>query len=494
MGAVDKELTEKEERKKQRLEAEQRRRDKAEACNTSASVVLESSSESEDKDIGASDNEFATPPRKKLRQPRATTNIMTPSLSAALDRSKISDRKATFVLAETARSLGHCIDDLNINHSSIKRHREKCRAQCAAALKSDFSGDTPLVVRWDGKLMADLSGKEHIDRLPIIVSGRGVPQLLKVSKVSGGSGENQSSAVVQCLEEWNLQSRVVGMCFDTTSSNTGVHNGACILIEQKLEKELLHLACRHHIMELLAGAAFAVSMSPSSDPEVMLFKRFQQQWLFIDQGNFSTSADVSELADILDPVKVQIINFADRQLAASEKLVRDDYREFPELSIIFLGGSPQRGIHFMAPGPMHHARWMSKVIYSLKVWMFRSQFRLTAFEEKGLLQMCLFAVILYLKAWFMAPLAASAPLQDLSLLQDLYEYRQHNEAISNAACKKMEHHLWYLSDELVGLAFFDSEVPVTVKRKMVQALRSSDTNGQCAGPKRITLTATGPLC
>jgi len=78
---------------------------------------------------------------------------------------------------------------------------------------------------------------------------------------------------------------------------------------------------------------------------------------------------------------------------------------------------------------MHHDRWMSKVIYSLKVWMFRSQFRLTAFEEKGLLQMCLFAVILYLKAWFMAPLAARAPRHDLSLLQDLYEYQQHNEAI-----------------------------------------------------------------
>jgi len=74
-------------------------------------------------------------------------------------------------------------------------------------------------------------------------------------------------------------------------------------------------------MKLLAGAAFAVRMSPSSAPEVMHFKRFQQQWLFIDQGNFSTSADASELADILDPVKVQIINFADRQLAASEKLV-----------------------------------------------------------------------------------------------------------------------------------------------------------------------------
>jgi len=98
--------------------------------------------------------------------------------------------------------------------------------------------------------------------------------------------------------------------------------------------------------------------------------------------------------------------------------------------LFFLGGSPQRGIHFAAPGPMLHASWMSKVIYSLKVWMFGSQFRLATLEEKGLLQMCLLAVILYLKAWFMAPLAVSAPRHDLSLLQDLYKYRQHNEAIS----------------------------------------------------------------
>jgi len=50
MGPVDTELAEKEERKTQRLESDQRRRDKAEACSTSASVILESSSEGEDKE------------------------------------------------------------------------------------------------------------------------------------------------------------------------------------------------------------------------------------------------------------------------------------------------------------------------------------------------------------------------------------------------------------------------------------------------------------
>ena len=100
----------------------------------------------------------------------------------------------------------------------------------------------------------------------------------------------------------------------------------------------------------------------------------------------------------------------------------------------------------MAPGAMHQARWMAKVIYSLKIWMFRSQFKLTKKEEKGLREVCLFSVVLYLKAWFSAPLAVSAPRNDLQLLQDLYNYRQHNDKISKSTCKKLEKHLWYLSE------------------------------------------------
>ena len=63
---------------------------------------------------------------------------------------------------------------------------------------------------------------------------------------------------------------MAGMCFDTTSSN----NGACVEIERVLGKDLLHLACHHHIMELLARAAFLASLSPSSAPEVLLLKDF----------------------------------------------------------------------------------------------------------------------------------------------------------------------------------------------------------------------------
>lgn len=33
-------------------------------------------------------------------------------------------------------------------------------------------------------------------------------------------------------------------------------------------------------------------------------------------------------------------------------------------------------------------RWMAKVIYALKPWMFRGQFKLTAREERGLSSLC----------------------------------------------------------------------------------------------------------
>ena len=153
---------------------------------------------------------------------RGTENITTASLTAAMHCSKLSDRKVTFVPVKTVHSLGHSISNLNIIRSSMKRHREKCRVQHAAAfffflesaiaavarcqaivsdeassaaLKSDFAGDVLLLLHWDGKLMAGLSGKDRVDHLPIITSERGVSQLLKVSKLSGATGENQSSVV-----------------------------------------------------------------------------------------------------------------------------------------------------------------------------------------------------------------------------------------------------------------------------------------------------------
>ena len=322
-----------------------------------------------------------------------------------------------------------------------------------------------------------------MDRLPVLVSGKQVSQLLTVAKLPSGTGQAQASAVVEALKDWDVGARVNAMCFDTTSSNTGRSMGACVLLEQMLGKELLYLACRHHVLELVVGAVFQVCMGSTSGPEVPLFKRFQTRWVFIDQERYDTSMSDDAIAGLLCDVKADIIKFANEQL--EEQLPRDDYREFVELVLIFLGEIPRRGVRFMTPGPMHHARWMSKVIYSLKVWIFRSQFVLTPREEKGLHEVCVFAVRLYLKAWMTAPCASNAPYSDIQLLQSLINYSSIHPVIAKVASEKLSNHLWYLSEDLIGLALFDSRVSVSTKRQMVKAMQEAE--GVEEPPKRVVI-------
>ena len=97
-----------------------------------------------------------------------------------------------------------------------------------------------------------------------MVSGKGVSQLLTVAKLPSGTGEAQAAAVFGAIEDWGIAGSIRAMCFDTTSLNTGRVAGACVLLEQKLEKKLLSLACRHHIMKLIIGAVFKVCMGATS--------------------------------------------------------------------------------------------------------------------------------------------------------------------------------------------------------------------------------------
>ena len=59
----------------------------------------------------------------------------------------------------------------------------KHRAQIVNKLRDEFKTNVPLIVHWNEKLMQDLTNKQHVDRLPIIVSGLGANQLLKIAQI-----------------------------------------------------------------------------------------------------------------------------------------------------------------------------------------------------------------------------------------------------------------------------------------------------------------------
>ena len=355
----------------------------------------------------------------------------------------------------------------------------------AEEMKEKFSADVPLVVHWDGKLLKDITGNDHVDRLPVIVTGEGISKLLNVAKLSSGTGEAQAKAVCDSLREWDLEHKVIGMSFDTTSSNTGWISGACIRIQQSLGRNLLFLACRHHVFKLVIGAVFHKCLGPSDGPDVRIFKRFKEQWPFIDQHQYQdvTSNDqaASQVADIQD----SIIQFVANMLSQSQP--RDDYREMLELVHIYLGGTPKNEVRFMAPGAIHQARWMAKVLYTMKIWLFRSQFKLTAKEESGLSDICIFVVRLYVKAWFTASNAAAAPANDLQFLKDLVAYEAVNPKIGKVSADKFGSHLWYLSEELVGLSLFDDHISHQEKSAIIKAIQDNTANDDEDPPKKAVV-------
>jgi len=52
---------------------------------------------------------------------------------------------------------------------------------------------------------------------------------------------------------------------------------------------------------------------------------------------------------------------------------RNDYKELLELSILFIiGMSDKRILSIKAPGGLHQARWMGRVIYAIKILMFKA--------------------------------------------------------------------------------------------------------------------------
>ncbi|KAG0700640.1 hypothetical protein GWK47_025517 [Chionoecetes opilio] len=386
---------------------------------------------------------------------RRRTPIMTPPVAAALDRTRISDRTAVHLFTAVHGA------DATPARSTVRRHRRSAREKMAKEIKAEMTVNVPavpLIIHWDGKLVEGMAGEGIAERLPILVSGDGIQKLLMVPKLAAGTGVLTGQAVYDAAKEWDLVDNIIGMCFDTTVSNTGLKEGACVHIMKHVKRNLLHFACRHHVLELVVGAAFTVCFGPSSGPEIQLFKRFVKWWPLANQASSKPLDDPVDGADKI---------IATCHALLKEKQPRDDYREMVQLTIIVLGGEVEANIR--KPGAYHRARWMAKVIYTLKITLFREEFALTKHEKRELIRFTTFIVTTYVEPWMSAHCSTSAPATDLALLKALAAYR--DKEIGRASGKVMARHMWYVSEELVGLSLFDEATVVEEKRAIVSAMQ-----------------------
>ena len=214
--------------------------------------------------------------------------IENPLFIASLDRTGTTPRQAMHIVAPALKAVGVNVDDLTLCTTSIYQARKKIRCSIGEEVREKFRPETPLVAHFDGKLLPDQDGVNS-DRMPVVVSGINIEKLLAIPKLPGsGTGVLMGNTTVELLRQWEgVPNWLAGLCFDTTSANTGVHNGAITIIQEAFDKRLLFLACRHHIHEIIASAIFDVFFV-SSGPRISIFGRFKDQWPYIDQDNYAS--------------------------------------------------------------------------------------------------------------------------------------------------------------------------------------------------------------
>lgn len=204
----------------------------------------------------------------------------------------------------------------------------------------------------------------------------------------------------------------------------------------------------------------------TSSPDDTLFKSFRDKWEYLDQNSYHHLPE----SDIRANERHCLIEKFEKLL--EKPYHREDYAEFLQLGLMCL--TPAKTFKLRPPGAMHHARWMAKGIYSLKMYLFRGQFEGEGEYHSQLKRFVLFVLRIYIKVWYDAPLATSAPRNDLNFMKSVKEYQ--DPEIGKAVSEKFENHLWYISEYNIALAFFDQTVSLEDKRKMVKRLSWKNDN------------------
>ena len=96
-------------------------------------------------------------------------------------------------------------------------------------------------------------------------------------------------------------------------------------------------------------------------------------------------------------------------------------------------------------GAVHHARWMSKVIFVLKIFIVGDRFKLSNNDRSAIRNLTEFIIYLYAYYWFKIPVASDAPFLTLQLWKDLKGWEANNKKIAIACMKKLDHHTCHVT-------------------------------------------------
>lgn len=503
-GPRDKVLAAKVQRREQRdyMEIRQRARIQSYLKSTSAPNILHDHDSSSSDEDAVSDEEaagqFITPRTSRSHKRIARTGtpafiphdiIQRPKLVQLATRLKMTPvQQAAFTEALVAEAGGDT-SKISTSYSTADKSRREIGRRIAESCKDQWIPPKLVSLHWDSKLMSSLSNQNITEeRLTVVVGNATELKLLGVPSYQPGtdrkSGDIIADLTVGLLSSWQCTESVVNMTFDTTASNTGHVTAACVTVQKQLGRALLWSACRHHVGEIILSHVFDdLKIEASKSPDVTLFTRFRKNFQMLTVPSKSTDEKLSRLnltsfnheaLQIVDTCRTSVL-----QLAKSEVLLRrDDYREFAELCTVFLDGETEdHPVTFKRPGALHKARWMAKLIYSIKICLFELQIQqlprntiTTLHQVPKVRAFVNFATLVYSSWWMTSNSAVDTPWNDLQLYKSLLRYKVVNPDVSQSALHAFKLHLWYLTAEMIPLALWSSKVPDDERRALADSL------------------------
>ena len=446
------------------------------------SMVIDDDVEEDNFLISSPNDENYEPPSSSLKRKREKCEkkkvVLTPEVCLNFDRTQISDAKAVRIVTSIIHATGDDPNNYKYSKESSRRSRSKARKLFDVNNKESVMDLDYFTLHYDGKTVRQNRWKCKVDQLPVVANSGSSEKLLGIYSLQSGTASNVCDAVYGASIEWKLQEKVIGQGFDTTSVNTGCKGGAVLLLEKKFGRDLLALPCRHHILELIIGTVFDELFGESNGPNIGLFQYFVNVFESLDLKNFDYGLPEDKISF---EEKYDLLEFINNQFSCFHP--RDDYKEVLELAYIILNGNTEKKFTIKSPGAISHARWMCKLIYIFKLFLFRNQLILLETERDSLQRFVVFILKNYLKVWYVAPVAASAPNNDLIFLKTLNKYKSVDSNVANVAVKKMANHLWYLNDFNICFSLFDHNLDCETKDNLAkQILNSSVASTLCKKP------------
>ena len=400
----------------------------------------------------------------------ATRLKMTPTQQSAFTQGVIAESGGDVSMVTSSYATADCARRKVVREISIENH-------------NSWEPPKLCTLHWDGKLTPTLTNNRVTEERMTVVVGDalqlkllGVPSYFKGTDQS--VGEIIAKLTMNLMIEWHCNDRIVNMTFNTTSSNTGHLTAACIAIQDKLERAVLWSGCRHHIGEVLLSHVFTdLKIEASKSPEVTVFTRLRSNWNLVPHDSSQilpfcpTDHDV-EAQQLLSKMKDEVIARAIEDVDC----LRDDYREFTELTLVYLSSSKVE-VKFRRPGALHKARWMTKLINGLKIALLEKHIAelpagtiTTCHQVRKIRAFTTFITHVYSVWWLTCRNTVDSPYNDLQLYKRLLEYETVDKVISQSAIRALNRHLWYLTEEMVPLALFSKLVPSTERRALADAL------------------------